>query len=292
MTRKSSAVNKAVKRSAGKPKAATKQDKKRGAKTVINLSEERIKELLTQARELAWTGQHVKAIDLCTQVLDAIGKGNSRTAELQTHLLDTRAESNFALLNLDALQKDVNSMMRIANAAPPSRKGKKLALKAQELIWKGVMYGHKNKIELTRKTLSNAIKAARQSKDKRIEAESLYWQGFFQVGELQIKTYQQAADLYLSLGDQARTGRALNGLAYAYRRAGKMEESQRTAQTALLLCEQVGDNLGKSRAMDLLSWAGELSKDLRLKKQAYKVCEAAGYLLPSLWDCQQPCHHL
>ena len=84
-------------------------------KQIIRPSAEGINELLAQARELAWMGQHAKAIEICTQALDAVGKSNSRTAQLQLDLLDRRAESDSALLNIDAAKKDAVLMMRTAN---------------------------------------------------------------------------------------------------------------------------------------------------------------------------------
>jgi hypothetical protein len=75
MAKKSSAVRKAIK--TGKPKIARKQT----VKTVVKLSNKRLNEMLSQARDLQWAGQHAVAIEVCTQALDAIGKGNSRTVK-------------------------------------------------------------------------------------------------------------------------------------------------------------------------------------------------------------------
>ena len=48
-----------------------------------------------QVRELAWTGQHAKAIELATQLLASFGKsGRPRgAAPMSMELLDLRAES-------------------------------------------------------------------------------------------------------------------------------------------------------------------------------------------------------
>ena len=82
MTKKSSAVSKAIKTGKRKPKVAKKQT----AKTVVKLSNKQLNEMLSQAGDLQWAGQHEKAIEICTQALDAIGKGNSRTAQIQMDL--------------------------------------------------------------------------------------------------------------------------------------------------------------------------------------------------------------
>jgi len=270
MAKKSSAVGKAIKRSAGK----------RTKKTTIRFSKERFNELLTQARDLQWAGQHEKAIEVCTQALDAIGKGNSRTIQVQMDLLDMRAESNSALLKDDALQKDVAQMMQIANAAPASPNRRKLALKAQALIWKARAQNLQNRGELAARTLVNALKIARRSKNKHLEAESLLWLGNNPSYEMRLKSAQQAADIFLSLGDdQSRTGRALALLANAFIFTGKTEEAEYTAHTALSICDQIGDNLGRGMALNSLSLAQtDLTLSLKLKKQAYLAYETAGYL--------------
>jgi tetratricopeptide (TPR) repeat protein len=246
--------------------------KKQTGKTVVKLSNKQLNEMLSQARDLQWAGQHAEAIEVCTHVLDAIGKGNSRTTHFQMDLLDRRAESNWALLNNDALQKDAELMMRIAKAVPSSPKGRKLAFRAQALIWKGRAEGAQDKNEIGVKSLRSALKIARQNKQKYFEAESLLWMGLAQTGESlvksRIKSARQAADLFLTLGNQSRTGFALGVLAWALIHAGRTEEAQHTAQTALTICNQIGDGSGKGFALNALSGSQtDLTLSLKLGKQ-------------------------
>src|SRR5215204_5557594 len=98
MTKKSSSVNKAVKRGT----------KKKDGSQQSAVSEQTI----SRVRELAWMGQHAQAIELATEPLSRSGL----KPDTQMDLLDLRAESYIALLNLDAAEKDADAMMILANA--------------------------------------------------------------------------------------------------------------------------------------------------------------------------------
>jgi len=245
-----------------------------------SLSKNKLNELLTQARDLQWAGQHEKAIKVCTQALDAIGKGNSRTAQIQMDLLVTRAESYYAQEIPDSMQEDARLMMRIANTAPSSHKTKKLALKAQALFWKARVHANvDNNIELARKTYSHAVKYARQGNDKQIEANSLRQLGTYQTGEQSVRTIQQAAELFRSLDDQGGLAKALAQLAWAQLGTGQPDEARQNARTALSMSEQLGDNLGKGLALNALSvMEPDIAQGLILLKQCYQLAETTGYL--------------
>jgi tetratricopeptide (TPR) repeat protein len=270
MTKKSSTVCKTVKRSAGKTKA-------KSAKTVVKLSNKQLNEMLSQARDFAWAGQHTKTIEICTQALDAIGKGNSRTIQIQMDLLNTRSESNFILLLNDAMQKDAKLMMQIANTAPSSPKKRKFALKARALIWKALEQNRQNNIEQSIKTLANALKTARLSKQKDLEAESLFWLGIY---DQSIQPLQKSVDLFLSLGNKPRESLALALLAFQYKIVGKIEEARDAAQTALTISNQIGYNVGKGQALSILAQMEfDLGRSLNLDKQSYQSFKAAGHLV-------------
>ena len=68
-----------------KKSSATKQD---------------LHQTIERIRQLAWTGQHMAAIDSATQALEKVGAGSPRTgkgrgnrAPMQMSLLDLRSES-------------------------------------------------------------------------------------------------------------------------------------------------------------------------------------------------------
>jgi len=269
MAKKTSPVNNTVKKVGKQNHRVVRKSNKQ----IIGASKDRSDELLTKARDLAWKGQHAKAIEICTQALDAMGNGNSRTAQSQMELLDLRAESYSAQLNLDAAEKDSILMMRIANAQT------KPAFKAQALIRKGWVQEVRGKGELAVKTFSRALKIAHQTNQKQLEAESLFGLGVNQAGKPSIKSLQRAADLFLSLGNQSRMSYALCALAFAFITAGRTQEAQHAAQTALMICEQAGDNLGKGWALNSIATTQtDLARALKLQKQAYHADEAAGHL--------------
>ena len=106
MTKKSSSVRKTNKKDSDQRSAVSNQ-------------------VVEQVRELAWTGQHAKAIELASQ---SMSKFNFDPRQMD--LLDLRAESYIARLNLDAAERDVSVMQKLAKAKT------NLAWKAQSLIYK------------------------------------------------------------------------------------------------------------------------------------------------------------
>src|SRR5215208_7025531 len=123
MTKKSSSVSKAIKRVA---------KKKDSGQQSANSDQ-----IITRVRELAWAGKHEQAIELASQTLAMSGL----KSDLRMDLLDLRAESYLAQVNIDAAQKDVTLMLKLARAE------NKPALKAQALIRKGVVQSFQNKNE-------------------------------------------------------------------------------------------------------------------------------------------------
>ena len=71
-------------------------------------------QIISRARELAWMGQHTKAIELATQEL--IRKTDWQSASRIVDLLDLRAESYLALGKPDLATRDTNTMVKIAES--------------------------------------------------------------------------------------------------------------------------------------------------------------------------------
>src|SRR6266487_1742722 len=264
MPKKSLAVGKAVKHGAGKKSSQQRRLEHVQGSNVENQN------VIDQVRQLAWTGQHAKAIELATQELSS----SDLKPDIQMDLLDLRAQSYLALLNFDAAEKDIRQMERLAKVA------NKPALKAQALIRKAHLQAWQDREEDAKRTATSALKFARQSKQKYLEAESLFWLSWNgQTNEASIRLAQQAADLYLLSDNPSRAGRALTIVAGAYVRMGRNEEAHRIAQTALAICEKAGDNLGKGLSLNHL---GHMEKDvsvaIKLQKQAHQAYEAAGDL--------------
>jgi len=194
-------------------------------------------------------------------------------------LLDLRAESYIAQGKLDLAAKDAKAMMKLAI------KAKKPTLKVQALIREGVVKGlQEESRQKAIGTLNSALKIARKNSAKHLEAQSLSWLGEIQLSinlnEQAKISAQQAADLYLSLGNPSDVGRALRVVAFACFRLGQKEESLNIGQTALTLCGQMGDNLGRGRALNVLS-VNEIDLALALKhlKESRQALEASGYVI-------------
>jgi hypothetical protein len=73
---------------------------------------------LVQAAELAWAGEHERAIELCNRVLEG-AKASARRLDA----LDLRAESHIALGRFDLALHDVETMTALAatTAAPEAQ---------------------------------------------------------------------------------------------------------------------------------------------------------------------------
>ena len=240
-------------------------------------------DIVERVRALAWAGQHAQAIGIASQELGRSDWSRSipktGQSDLQMDLLDLRAESYIAQGKLDLATKDANAMMKLASMAKTN------ALKAQALIRKGVIQGFQKNHEKSINTLTSALKIARKNRTQHLEAQSLFWLAWnhleLGLNEQAILFGQHAADLYLSLHNPSAVGRALRIVAFAHSRLGNREESINLAQTALTLCEQVGDNLGKGDALN--AWyVNELDLALALKrlKEARQAIEASGYVIP------------
>ena len=232
-----------------------------------SLSDDRI---ISRVRELAWAGQHSKAIELATEALGRLGL----KPDVEMSLLDLRSESYLSQLKYELAEKDVRQMERLAKAA------KQPALKAQALNQKAHLRAWQDKEEETRRTATSALKFARQSKQKYLEAEALFWLAWYSPNDVSIRLAQQAAGLFLSVDHPSRAGLALNLVASSYVSLGRNEEARQAIQTALRLCGQTGDNVGKGWSLTILSMIEtDLSVAIKLLKQAHQAYEAAGHVV-------------
>jgi len=262
MAKKSSAVGKAIKSSAGK---STK-------KTTVRFSKERFNELLTQARELQWTGQHEKVIDLCSQALDAVGKGNSRTVQIQMNLLDLRAESTIAIGKLDLAMKDAKAMMKLGNTA---------ALKTQALNRLAL-------VQMRMGELNGAVKSATTAVNTKHTSQSIRAMSFFRLAEAQFRTQKneqaiengkKAVDLYQAHGDLSGAGRSYWAMANAYEQSRRMDECRQAGQKALELCQLAGDQYGIGNAFNALGLVEiDIAKTIEYRQHAIEAFEKAGYI--------------
>ena len=106
--------------------------------------------------DLAWAGQHAKAIELATAAL----AGKSTSAQ-QLGFLDLRAESYIALGDLEHAGDDADAMAKIARSA------KAPGSMAQALNRRALVQMRRRELEPAVATATTALRNARQSKEKK-----------------------------------------------------------------------------------------------------------------------------
>ena len=228
---------------------------KRDIKTGKKTSVQRLAvsdQTIEPVRTLAWTGQHAAAIDSATQALAA---PKIKPAE-QMDLLDLRSESYIALGQLDLAMKDAKVMRKIG------RTSKVKGLQTQALNRLAFVQMRTGDLKAA---LKSATAANRQSpivnRKSSIENRQSLALALFRLSEAQIRTRQteaaietaqKAIALYQELGDDSGAGRAHWSLALAFFYLNRAEDSRRATQTALALCQQAGDQYGIGNAFNLL----------------------------------------
>src|SRR5688500_8649707 len=251
MTKKSSTVSKTIK------------------KTRV---EEESGQIIAQVRQLAWAGQHAKAIELATETLNRSGL----KPEIQMDLLDLRAESYIAQGKFNLAAKDVDTMIKLANAE------RMPALKAQALSKKAYVQINEGDLKAALKTALLALKVAHLSKQKLLIAESLLVISEVQFrvngNELAIQNAQQAANLFHTLGNLPGEGRSYWCIAAAYNNLARTEESRAAAYTALEICRRAGDQYGIGNANNQVSLIqADLWLCIQHLQEALAAFEMGGY---------------
>jgi tetratricopeptide (TPR) repeat protein len=232
-------------------------------------------DLVVQARELAWTGQHSQAIKLAAQALDLLSQaGEMEEAQESLDLLDTRAESYIALGKLDLAAQDIAAMVKLANAEHRPE------LKALALNRKAFL-------QMRLGDLKGAVKTATTATQTKHTSPILRATSLFRLGEAQfrtgnneaaIQTAEQAISLFQSAGDKSGTGRAYWVMSVAYFYLGRVEESRHAAQSALEICQGSGDWYGTGNA--LIGYSNtdvDFAERIQHLQQALQAFDAAGY---------------
>ena len=225
-----------------------------------------------QIADLAWAGQHAKAIELANTALGADPDGASRL-----HLLDLRAESHVALGNVDAARADAAAMLALA------RSTKSVAAMAKALNRRALVDMRMGEPKAAMAAATAALKSARKSKDRRLEAMSLFRlaEATFraQPGEQAHKFAMEAAAAFKTLGDASGQGRAMWVVAMARGFLGRAAEGNQAAEEALALCRSCGDLYGAGNALNMLIFhEPDYATALRLSALALADFEAAGYV--------------
>ena len=223
--------------------------------------------------DLAWSGQHGKAIDLAAVALAAPRLPAAR----RIALLDLRSESYGAQGDFARAHDDAQEMLGLARAAATPA-GLALALCRLALVQSRV-----GQAKLAVATANAALAAARKSRQRRLEGLSL-----FRLGEAQFRSVYdaealanavQAAATFEALGDPLWNGRALWAQAEALDHLGRGTQRDQAAAQALVLAEQCGDRFGIGAACNVLFREhGDLALRLLGLKRALAAFEAAGYV--------------
>ena len=181
-------------------------------------------EIVVRVRELAWAGQHEKAIELASQALD----GTGLEAELHIDLLDLRAESYIARGRLDLAEKDAQAIEKLAQISQIQ----------------GLMAQAFNRLALVQMRigdLDGALNSASAAVSANHTSPTLRAESYFRLAEAQfriqkndaaIENGQKAVDLYLAHGDLSGAGRAYWALANAYEQTRQIEKFQGAGSAA------------------------------------------------------------
>jgi GAF domain-containing protein/DNA-binding response OmpR family regulator/tetratricopeptide (TPR) repeat protein len=234
-------------------------------------------EIISQVRDLAWTGQHTRAIELATQGLSS----KKINPAAQMDLLDLRTESYMAQGRLDLAAKDAATMLKLANTE------KTPILKTQALNRKTLVQRGTGDLMAALKTATSAVKTARSIKTK--EGRPLLALSLFQLGDTQsrigqnetaIETAQKAISLFQAEDNNSGAGRVYSLVSWAYYRLSHVEESRLAAQTGLELCQKAGDQVGIGFALDSLGFTDvDIAESIQHSKQALQAFENAGHIV-------------
>jgi GAF domain-containing protein/CheY-like chemotaxis protein/tetratricopeptide (TPR) repeat protein len=229
--------------------------------------------VLQQVADLAWAGQHAQAIDLATSTLSKSGVGPGQRLDL----LDLRAESFIAQVNLSAAAADAAEMFALA------RRARRPAFLAQALNRRAAVEIRAGDLRAAQATAGEALKAARAAKLPQLEGTSLFRlaeaQFRLHMNEPAAKSATLAIKLFRKLGDTVNQGRALWALAAARSGQGRAAEATKAAHEALALARRSGDLYGIGNASNILTFnEPNLAETLRLLGQATAAFATAGYL--------------
>ena len=224
-------------------------------------------------RDLAWAGQHDRAIELATTALTVQDLSNGTRLDL----FDLRAESFVAQGDLVRAAADATAMLDLAERA------KSAAFKAQAQNRLALVQIRKGEWEVAMVTAVAALKAARRSKQVKLEAMSLFRlaEAQFRAGldERAVHSASEAARLFQALGQPIGQGRALWAIGAAHGNLNRVAEGNRATNEALALGRSCGDMHGIGNALNLLTFSeADFGNQLKLLAQAHAAFEAAGYV--------------
>ena len=226
-----------------------------------------------QIFDLAWAGQHAKAIELASAALDADPLATAARVEL----FNLRAESYLAQGDLERAEGDAVAMLRLATAS----KAAALVATAQSRL--ALVQMRRGAYDAAVKSAAAALKAAQTSRRPELVALCLYRSAEAQYRKKPTtqssKNAEEAVRRFHALGDAAGEGRALWVVAMHRGSQGRVADGNRAAEAALALCRSCGDLYGAGNARNMLVFhEADLALALKQSSLALADFEAAGYV--------------
>ena len=228
-------------------------------------------DLLAKAQEFARTGQHTRAIELCTLALAS----TKIEPALQMDLLESRAESYTAMGKLDQAEVDVAAMLKLA------RDTKEPLLKAQALNTQANVQMRRGDLKDALKSATSAVKTRHNSPLLRAKSLLTQSEAFMRTGQAtpMFEAAEQALPVFLTNKDYSGAGRAYMRMATADYRLGRIEDSRRFVQIAIDYCRQAGDLVGVGNAFNAYTFSdSDIAERISHLQQALQAFESAGYI--------------
>ena len=228
-----------------------------------------------QIADLAWAGQHERAIAAATAAL----RRKTLAADERMSLLDLRSESCIAIGDLEHAAADAAAMTVLAK-----REGG-AALQARALSRDSHVLLQRGEARAAMVTATAALKAARRIRQPELEGlcrlRLASAMNRAQIDrEAAAKHAALAASIFESSGDAAWQGRALRTQSSALLVEGRRTLATPIATQALALARRCGDLHGQGMALTTLAAShADLAVRLRLCNQALDAEKSSGYFL-------------
>jgi tetratricopeptide (TPR) repeat protein len=232
-------------------------------------------ERLQVVADLAWAGRHDEAIAAATAAL----KLKTLDANDAMTLLDLRAESHYAIGDMQGAGDDAQAMKKLAKQkGGAALQARALCRESYVLVrganpHRGVAIG------------ALALKGAEKSRDAGLIAQASWRLSIAQSNSrtnlpAAIRHARRAAAMFQRQGDAALQGRALQTLSAALWASDGIGASRKPAAEALALARRSGDLFGQGAALNSTALAEvDVAQALRLYVQALNAYRAAGYVL-------------
>ena len=231
-----------------------------------------VAEAVAAARELAWSGQHDKAIESVSSAFTGRSQDLDRLV-----LLELRAESLTATGDVDRALKDAEEMLAIAERTGDA------GMEARALNCLARVQWSSGGLAAAVETAERAVKTARRSRKLPLIPMCLLTLSAAQMRLRQsaaaIANATAAAQKFATLGDEVQRGRAMWVIAGAQDDLGRKTASERAAEEALAIARRTGDRWGEASALNI-RWRQHIDLAMRLRglHQSLAAYQAAGHV--------------